>query len=158
MSIGPQSSAELLEIIKANAKKKGFYLNKDESFVNDLTDGLFKNLKRYGYASCPCRLSAGNYEADKDILCPCVYMKGDVEKHGTCFCSLYISKDVFEDKKQTHSIAESRPKEKTFQTAYKAKQNAAVWKCAACGHEHCGENPPDVCPVCGAAKEFFSKK
>ena len=108
MSKGPQSSTELLGIIKANAAKKGFFINKDESFVKDLADGLYENLKRYGYASCPCRLSSGKYEADKDILCPCAYMKPDVEKYGMCFCCLYVSKEVYEGAKQPHSIPESR--------------------------------------------------
>jgi ferredoxin-thioredoxin reductase catalytic subunit len=114
MSKGPQSSSELFEIVKANASKKGFYINNDEPFVKALVDGLFENLKRYGYGSCPCRLAANNYEADKDILCPCVYMKKDVETYGMCFCCLYVSKEVYEGIKPAHSIPESRPKEKTF--------------------------------------------
>ncbi|MDR1196089.1 MAG: hypothetical protein LBL00_06415, partial [Endomicrobium sp.] len=145
-----------------NASKKGFYLNNDESFVKELADGLYENLKRYGYASCPCRLSAQNYEADSDILCPCVYMKDDVDKYGTCFCCLYVSKDVFDGLKQPHSIAESRPKEKTFSAAVPASQKKqpalSVWKCCVCGHEHEGDAAPDKCPTCGAAKEFFYKK
>ncbi|MBI3636569.1 MAG: FAD-dependent oxidoreductase, partial [Candidatus Rokubacteria bacterium] len=31
-----------------------------------------------------------------------------------------------------------------------------VWRCGPCGYEHHGENAPDVCPVCGAAKEDFA--
>lgn len=114
MSKGPQSPAELLEIIKTVAAKRGLYLNKDEVFVKELAEGLYSNLKRYGYASCPCRLSANDYEADRDILCPCMYMKSDVEKYGMCFCCLYVSKEVYEGLKECASIPESRPKEKTF--------------------------------------------
>ena len=29
------------------------------------------------------------------------------------------------------------------------------WECVICGYIHEGDGPPDVCPVCGAAKEFF---
>ncbi len=29
------------------------------------------------------------------------------------------------------------------------------WECVICGYIHEGDEPPDVCPVCGAAKEFF---
>lgn len=29
------------------------------------------------------------------------------------------------------------------------------WRCLVCGYVHRGENPPEVCPVCGAGKEMF---
>ena len=30
-----------------------------------------------------------------------------------------------------------------------------TWRCGPCGYEHHGEDAPDICPVCGAAKEDF---
>ncbi len=29
------------------------------------------------------------------------------------------------------------------------------WECVICGYIHEGEEPPDICPVCDAPKEFF---
>jgi len=29
------------------------------------------------------------------------------------------------------------------------------WKCSICGYVHKGEEPPDICPVCGADKSDF---
>lgn len=29
------------------------------------------------------------------------------------------------------------------------------WRCTVCGYIHSGENPPDICPVCGANASFF---
>ncbi len=29
------------------------------------------------------------------------------------------------------------------------------WRCEVCGYIHEGEEPPDVCPVCGADKDAF---
>lgn len=29
------------------------------------------------------------------------------------------------------------------------------WKCTVCGYIHVGENPPEVCPVCGVDSSFF---
>ena len=46
MSKGPQSPAELLEIIKTVAAKRGLYLNRDEIFLKELAEGLYSNLKR----------------------------------------------------------------------------------------------------------------
>jgi rubredoxin len=32
------------------------------------------------------------------------------------------------------------------------------WVCDICGYVHDDENPPDICPVCGAPKSKFSEK
>ena len=32
-----------------------------------------------------------------------------------------------------------------------------TWKCTVCGYIMQGEEPPDVCPVCGAEKSFFKE-
>jgi rubredoxin len=32
-----------------------------------------------------------------------------------------------------------------------------LWKCSVCGMTVEGENPPEVCPKCGAPKEKFAK-
>ncbi|EGW36857.1 flavin reductase [Desulfosporosinus sp. OT] len=29
------------------------------------------------------------------------------------------------------------------------------WRCTVCGYIHNGENPPDVCPICGVDASFF---
>ncbi len=31
------------------------------------------------------------------------------------------------------------------------------WVCVVCGYVHEGEEPPEVCPVCGAGKEDFEE-
>jgi ferredoxin-thioredoxin reductase catalytic subunit len=59
--------------------------------VDDILLGLAVNEKRYGYKACPCRLATGRYQLDCDIICPCSYCFSDVEKHGRCYCSLFVS-------------------------------------------------------------------
>jgi flavin reductase (DIM6/NTAB) family NADH-FMN oxidoreductase RutF/rubredoxin len=29
------------------------------------------------------------------------------------------------------------------------------WRCTVCGYIHSGENPPEICPICGADASFF---
>ena len=29
------------------------------------------------------------------------------------------------------------------------------WECVICGYIHEGDEPPDICPVCDAPREFF---
>ena len=43
-------------------EKSGYHLNPDVEFTKDLVRGLLANEKRYGYWSCPCRLSANNWK------------------------------------------------------------------------------------------------
>ncbi|MQY82794.1 hypothetical protein GH157_03765 [archaeon] len=42
-----------------DAKSRGYYLNPSPGFLNDLLEGLKTNEARYGYPSCPCRMSSG---------------------------------------------------------------------------------------------------
>lgn len=53
-----------------NAKYAGYFINPYENFTLDLIQGLLTNQDRYGYPSCPCRLSLGKKEDDLDIICP----------------------------------------------------------------------------------------
>ena len=32
-----------------------------------------------------------------------------------------------------------------------------AWKCTVCGYVHHGDEPPDICPLCGATKDLFEK-
>ncbi|MFX1362838.1 MAG: ferredoxin-thioredoxin reductase catalytic domain-containing protein, partial [Promethearchaeota archaeon] len=77
---------------ESDAKTRGYYLNPDPDFLKNLLQGLKQNEERYGYPSCPCRLAAGNFELDRDIICPCDYRDPDVEEFGVCYCSLFVNK------------------------------------------------------------------
>jgi len=92
----------------------GYYFNPSKEMVFQLLEGLITNKKRYGYMSCPCRLASGDREKDKDILCPCVYREADVKEYGSCYCHLYVSKEVFEGKRGLQYVPERRPVEKLF--------------------------------------------
>ena len=103
---------QLYETLKNIQEKKGYYFNKDNSRVMELLSGLLTNKDRYGYMVCPCRLAAGDREADKDIICPCVYRQPDVEEFGSCYCNLYVS-EAWNDESIPHAyVPERRPPEK----------------------------------------------
>jgi ferredoxin-thioredoxin reductase catalytic chain len=103
---------QLYETLKNIQEKKGYYFNEDNSRVMELLSGLLTNKERYGYMVCPCRLAAGDREADKDIICPCVYREPDVKEFGSCYCNLYVSK-AWNDASIPHAyVPERRPPEK----------------------------------------------
>jgi len=103
---------KLYEMLRKLQEPKGYFFNRDREFVNDLLAGLLVNKERYGYMSCPCRLAAGEYEKDRDIICPCVYRIPDVEEYGSCYCQLYVSKEWNEEKIPHVYVPERRPPEK----------------------------------------------
>ena len=105
---------KLYETLKKVQEPKGYYFNKDKNRVFELLEALLVIKERYGYMSCPCRLSSGDRERDKDIICPCVYRAPDVEEYGSCYCNLYVSKDWNEGKIPHRYVPERRPPEKMF--------------------------------------------
>ena len=103
---------KLYEQLKKVQEPKGYYFSNDTQRVRELLEALIVNKERYGYMVCPCRLAAGDREADRDIICPCVYRAPDVEEFGSCYCNLYVS-NAWNDGTISHEyIPERRPPEK----------------------------------------------
>jgi ferredoxin-thioredoxin reductase catalytic subunit len=162
---------------ESDARSRGYYLNPNEDFLKDLIEGLKHNEELYGYPSCPCRLATGKYDFDRDIICPCDYRDPDVEELGACYCALYVRKDIFEGKTSLQPVPERRPREKLLK-AYgpapevppesKAETAPApaklpsetkmkLWYCKQCGYVVFREEPPYICPICKAKREFFAE-
>jgi ferredoxin-thioredoxin reductase catalytic subunit len=157
---------------ESDAKTYGYYLNPDGKFLQALLEGLRSNEERFGYPACPCRLATGNLEIDRDIICPCDYRDPDVAEHGTCYCALYVSKDVHEGKTEVQPVPERRPKEKQIRSYEVEKKTSEkqtggtstptgvkkkLWYCRQCGYVVYREDPPYVCPICKAKREMFAE-
>lgn len=154
---------EYVEKLNKEAKEGGYNLNPDKSFVEDLAKGLLENIDRYGYGGCPCRLNKGEYEKDKDMICPCDYRDDDLDEYGTCYCGLYVSDEILEGKKTLTSIPDRRLK--ALKEKEKATENIdnnisksnkyPVWRCSVCGYLCARNNPPEKCPICKVSKDRF---
>ena len=101
----------LYEVLSKYAQSRGQDLNNDREFVLDILSGLLRNEERYGYRSCPCRLASGIRERDRDIICPCAYKDPDVMDFGSCYCSLYVSKEWNDGIIEHRIVPERRPPE-----------------------------------------------
>jgi ferredoxin-thioredoxin reductase catalytic subunit len=108
------NAEQLHEMLKKVQEPKGYYFSNDSERVADLMLALLANKERYGYMVCPCRLSSGDREKDRDIVCPCVYRTEDVAEYGSCYCNLYVSKEWKEGKIPREYVPERRPVEKMF--------------------------------------------
>jgi ferredoxin-thioredoxin reductase catalytic subunit len=91
------------------AKKQGWELHPDPSFLEMLLEGLTINFNRHGYYSCPCRDADGKKELDADIICPCDYCVPDQEEYGHCYCGLYLTREFAASGEMPRSIPERRP-------------------------------------------------
>lgn len=103
---------QLYEMLEKTQKAKGYCFSSDRERVMELLEALLLNKSRYGYMACPCRLAAGEKEADRDIICPCVYREPDVDEYGSCYCNLYVSQAWNEGTVPQVYVPERRPPEK----------------------------------------------
>lgn len=152
--------------LRREAEKNAYYLNPDVEFVKDLLRSLLTNEQRYGYRSCPCRLSSGNKREDLDIICPCDYRDPDLAEYGACYCALFVSKSIADGKRDAEPIPERRSPEDERKFAYAEvnemieKQETLpypVWRCKVCGYLCARDEPPGTCPICKAQKERFEQ-
>jgi ferredoxin-thioredoxin reductase catalytic chain len=166
---------------EADAKTYGYYLTPQPDLLQMFLEGLKTNEDRYGYPSCPCRLATGNIEVDRDIICPCDYRDPDVAEFGSCYCRLYVNKAVFESQ-NLPEVPERRPEEKMaraygtsisegktasqtlgapekppMQLQAKPEVKKKLWYCKQCGYVVYREDPPYVCPICKAKRDFFAE-
>ena len=165
------SKEQMLQDMQKDADDNGYFLCPDQELLDELIDGLVKNEDRYGYGSCPCRMSSGVRSYDADIVCPCEYRDADVSEFGMCYCGLFVSERIRDDPSGLEPIPERRP-ESVIDEAVKAKERkdkgleeeapthdkaeeVPVWRCKVCGYLAAREFPPSVCPICKAKKEKF---
>ncbi len=163
---------KLFKKLDREAEAGGYHLNPDTEFTKELVWGLIMNQRRYGYQACPCRLSDGIREEDKDIICPCDYRDPDLGEFGACYCALYVDDDIKAGRKDPKPIPERRPLKEEREKIKKEKEEARmealtgggplrtplpVWRCTVCGYLCAREEPPLICPICKAKKDRFDR-
>ncbi|HWQ68304.1 MAG TPA: ferredoxin-thioredoxin reductase catalytic domain-containing protein [Methanospirillum sp.] len=151
---------EKYQNLKKDAEQGGYHLNPDISFTKALVEGLLVNESRYGYGACPCRLSLGSINEDRDIICPCDYRDADLTMSGACYCGLYLTSDVIASGIGAPVVPERRPdrSERNSRLSIGSTQKKLpypVWRCRVCGYLAARDNPPDVCPICKAKHDRF---
>ncbi|MGD2201607.1 MAG: ferredoxin-thioredoxin reductase catalytic domain-containing protein [Candidatus Bathyarchaeota archaeon] len=164
---------EVRKRAELDASAHGYHLIPDAEFLSNLIEGLKRNEERYGYPACPCRMATGVFELDRDIICPCDYRDPDVREYGTCYCCLYVDEETYETG-EINPIPERRPPEKQLKvlTSVDEAPEATVeavqvegskltdrklFYCKVCGYICFRDEPPYVCPICRAKREFFAE-
>ena len=85
-----ENPEELRKDAEEYARKAEIKLNPDKKIVETVIKGLFKNKQVHGEVYCPCRVVTGDKEKDKEIICPCVFDKREIELDGHCKCFLFV--------------------------------------------------------------------
>jgi ferredoxin-thioredoxin reductase catalytic chain len=154
----------VFERLTKEAEASGYHLNPERDFTGELIRGLIFNQKRYGYGSCPCRLSEGDKWKDLDIICPCDYRDPDLGEFGACYCALYVSEAELKGERQPETVPERRlsPDDRRTPGSPGSPVGAMavaypVWRCKVCGYLCARDDPPDVCPICKAGKDRFER-
>jgi ferredoxin-thioredoxin reductase catalytic chain len=111
-SMRKEGVERLFQTLKKVQEAKGYYFNADLEVTYELLEGLIVNRERYAYMCCPCRIASNDRKKDSDIICPCVYRAPDVEEYGSCYCSLYVSREGNDGKVPHVYVPERRPPEK----------------------------------------------
>ncbi|KAF1073970.1 ferredoxin-thioredoxin reductase catalytic domain-containing protein [Halodesulfovibrio sp. MK-HDV] len=106
------TAEKLYEMLKKIQEPRGFFFNKDMSMTLPLLESLLVNKEEYGYMACPCRLPNGEFDKDRDIVCPCEYRDPDLEEFGVCYCGLYVTEEYNKEDHDEVAIPERRPPEK----------------------------------------------
>jgi len=83
---------QLLKLSQAYAKKAGYKMYPNKTQVKRTIKGLLANEKKSGYHFCPCRIVTGNFDNDRNIICPCIFHKAEIKKQGHCLCNFFASK------------------------------------------------------------------
>lgn len=85
--------SELLMEYEDHASDNDFMLNPNKKAVEGILNGISRNEEVHGARYCPCRRITGNREQDKNIVCPCIYHKEEIEIDGKCLCGLFFKSD-----------------------------------------------------------------
>ncbi len=157
---------ECIDKLRKDALVGRYNLNPNLDDLKIIIEGYLENEQKYGYPGCPCRLNAGNFEEDKDIICPCDYRDDDIVEHGACYCGLYVDDDIAAGSKDVQAIPDRRgiqPKKTQEEpqnrdgdgAGYKMKLKTPVWRCPVCGYLCAKDQPPSKCPICGVKSDRF---
>ncbi len=88
--LNSESEETLMQSAEKYAKKAGIKLNPNKEQLKSVIAGLFMRKQKFGEAYCPCRVVTNKKSKDKEIICPCVFHRGEIELQGNCRCNLFF--------------------------------------------------------------------
>ena len=134
--LGMNVNMELVKIFGFNSMRD---MNKFENVDYDVIDGINVIKDSLGYMMCDVIDAIEN------------------ETHTLFICKMYEGDVYSQDEVMTYGYYQEH-KDELLEV--KTENNRTAWVCNLCGYVYYGDEVPDdfKCPICGAGKEYFSKK
>lgn len=134
--LGMNVNMELVKIFGFNSMRD---INKFENVDYDVIDGINVIKDSLGYMMCDVIDAIEN------------------ETHTLFICKMYEGDVYSQDEVMTYGYYQEH-KDELLEV--KTENNRTAWVCTLCGYVYYGDEVPDdfKCPICGAGKEYFSKK
>ena len=88
--ISEEKINKLIEEYKKYAESNGLKLFNNEIVVRRIIKQILIKEAIYGKRYCPCRMITESMKDNKENICPCSFMKDEIEKNGRCHCGLFI--------------------------------------------------------------------
>lgn len=92
---------QLLNKFKEYAQQHNYILNKDETYLDFLIEGMIKKKKLYGNYTCPCK--TGGFVIN---TCPCNSHIKDIDDNGSCHCKLFFKNKYFMNPEKRERLLE----------------------------------------------------
>ena len=134
--LGMNVNMELVKIFGFNSMRD---MNKFENVDYDVIEGINVIKDSLGYMMCDVIDAIEN------------------ETHTLFICKMYEGDVYSQDEVMTYGYYQEH-KDELLEV--KTENNRTAWVCNLCGYVYYGDEVPDdfKCPICGAGKEYFSKK
>lgn len=89
--IASSSVARVRKFVDAYVKKGPYVLYPAPEVVENVIEGLARNLEEHGRMYCPCADVEASKQRGAEMVCPCTPHHEDVARQGYCDCALFAS-------------------------------------------------------------------
>jgi ferredoxin-thioredoxin reductase catalytic subunit len=87
------SLAKVRKFVETYVKKGKYTLYPEPEVVENVIEGLARNLDEHGKMYCPCADVEESKQKGSEMVCPCSPHHADIERQGYCDCALFASHD-----------------------------------------------------------------
>jgi ferredoxin-thioredoxin reductase catalytic subunit len=89
----PETIAKVRRFVETYVRKGPYALYPEPQVVENVIEGLARNLEEHGRMYCPCADVEESKRKGAEMVCPCTPHHADVARQGYCDCALFASRE-----------------------------------------------------------------
>jgi ferredoxin-thioredoxin reductase catalytic subunit len=89
----PETIAKVRRFVETYVRKGPYALYPEPQVVENVIEGLARNLEEHGRMYCPCADVEESKRKGAEMVCPCTPHHADIARQGYCDCALFASRD-----------------------------------------------------------------